>query len=67
MRVVRWSDHAHPVWSVAKLAVIFVGVNALLYFNAQHFDRGEVGTAVGTVVIAALLEGLRPKKQKEEE
>ena len=47
----------HPVWSIMKLAVIFLGVNSLLYMNASHFDSGEVTTAVGTVAISAVMEG----------
>lgn len=58
-----WRDKDHPVWSIAKLATIFVGVNLMLWANASQFDGGEVKTAVGTVVLAAIMEALGVKRK----
>jgi len=56
-----WTDKDHPIWSIAKTLVLFVGVTGLLAVNAEHFDAGEAKTAAGTAVLALLMEaaGLR--------
>jgi hypothetical protein len=62
----RWSERNHPVWSVVKLVVVFAGVNSLLWLNASQFDSGEVKTALGTIAVAAIMEGFGIKRRADE-
>jgi hypothetical protein len=62
----RWSERNHPVWSVIKLIVTFIGVNSLLFLNAQQFDSGEVKTALGTLAVVTVMEGLGVKRRSDE-
>jgi hypothetical protein len=43
-----WHDKAHPVWTLALVATVTSAALVLGYANANHFDTGEVMTALGT-------------------
>jgi hypothetical protein len=41
-------EKSHPVWTLALVATVTCAALILGYVNANHFDMGEVWTALGT-------------------
>lgn len=35
-------DPKHPVWGLAKFAMVMIGLTFVLYTNAQSFDANEL-------------------------
>jgi hypothetical protein len=55
---------SHPLWSIIRMAVFFVGLTLFLYLNATNFDRGEVTTILELLLLAGGFEAIRHKVQK---
>ena len=50
---------SHPIWSILRTVVLFVGLTVLLYLNAKDFDATELRTIVEMLVLAGGFEALK--------
>jgi len=55
-----WHAKDHPVWQIAQIGAVVVCAMALGYANANHFDTGEILTALGSAGAARVILGKRP-------
>ena len=54
----------HPVWNIIRLVVVFIGLTALMFLNADKFDESELATVIELVGLVAGFEYVRHKVGK---
>lgn len=43
-------DPKHPIWGTIRFLGVTIALIILVNMNAQHFDKGEVATIIGTLL-----------------
>lgn len=62
----KFHDAAHPIWRLAKLALVLLTLVVVLWLNAEHFDKTELQTII-TMFFALLgVEGVSSALSKKE-
>ena len=51
-------DASHPVWPIARMAVMLAALTAILWLTASKFDETEVRTIIYTFIAAASVESV---------
>lgn len=51
-------DANHPLWALARLAIMMLALTAVLYVTAAKFDETEMKTIVYVFLFAAGVEGV---------
>lgn len=49
-----WQAQDHPIWGLARIALLVCAALVLGYANSSHFDSGEVITVLGSMGLARL-------------
>lgn len=52
-------NQKHPIWRIINLAVVFMGVTAVLYVCATQFDETEWKAIGGIMTILGGYEGIK--------
>jgi len=54
----------HPIWALARLAVIMTPLTVVLYANASKFDWTEIKALMEFGILAGGFEGIRMLKDR---
>jgi len=54
----------HPVWALARLAVIMAPLSVVLYVNSSKFDITEIKALIEFGILAGGFEGIRMLKDR---
>lgn len=57
---------SHPIWSILRTVILFVGLTSLLYINAKDFDATELRTIVEMIVLAGGFEAAKKVLSKKD-
>ena len=57
-----WPPNDSPAWPIVRIGVLMISLGLFLYWNASHFDGGEVRTLLYTALASSGVEILGRKK-----
>ena len=58
-----WSDPRHPIWPLARIAVMMGGTALILAVTATSFDATELRAIGGSGLVALLAQFIKPSGQ----